>query len=679
MGSSMTSPTIRTNLTTVFVANNSSNNLLACTSGDAVHWSGNVLVSGQKSGQSPSVAAFKDKLWAAFISDNSHRELLICSSTDGKSWTANTRVNQSSKAAPSLCVFNGKLWLAFIANDSSSRILVCSSNDGLSWSDNSPVGQTSPLPPSLCVFNGKLWLAFVANDSSKRLLICSSGDGGNWSGYSEVGQTSKEGPGLCAFKGKLWLAFLANNDSNEILITGSSDGTHWSGNTRCNQASKSGPSLTALNDTMYLGFISNNDKEEVLICTSSDGTNFSGNQKIGQASKTRPTFFAQQFKVGTLRPKYQVMTVVYAPPGTAGGASTSQVVYSSSSSAGTTSSISKSLNKSLSVSATVGDESAVSGSASFSASRTETDTSSIDIQKSHSFDLTVGGPAEDGINHELDQIWLCLNPLYTITADNWSNVSWAMGVDGSEMRIQYVYVGWLKNPSKMPSNVRATLDKAGLTTDDYAQLLSTHPFASGTTIDKNRYMGTGQSFPYNPPYGPDYTVPVQTYTQENSITVSESRTVEVQYGVSVKMTQGIEGVFSLEQTASMQWTNTNTTGSSSSKSQSASVSVGGPSYGYTGPTDVLVYWDTVYNTFMFAFPQDEPASTGLVQDASGKAVAQAEVKLTVGNTTLKTYTDASGNYRFYDVPSGQAKVTAGGQSHTVAVGKGSTKAMIKLS
>jgi hypothetical protein len=33
----------------------------------------------------------------------------------------------------------------------------------------------------------------------------------------------------------------------------------------------------------------------------------------------------------------------------------------------------------------------------------------------------------------------------------------------------------------------------------------------------------------------------------------------------------------------------------------ASVAVGGPAYGYTGPTNVLVYWDTIYSSFMFAF------------------------------------------------------------------------------
>ena len=33
--------------------------------------------------------------------------------------------------------------------------------------------------------------------------------------------------------------------------------------------------------------------------------------------------------------------------------------------------------------------------------------------------------------------------------------------------------------------------------------------------------------------------------------------------------------------------------------------VGGPSFNYTGPTNILVYWDSVYHSFMFAFPAGE--------------------------------------------------------------------------
>ena len=57
-----------------------------------------------------------------------------------------------------------------------------------------------------------------------------------------------------------------------------------------------------------------------------------------------------------------------------------------------------------------------------------------------------------------------------------------------------------------------------------------------------------------------------------------------------------------------------TSASAVSSSQSATVVVGGPAFGYTGPTDVLVYWDTVYSTYMFAFASQAPRISGVATE-----------------------------------------------------------------
>lgn len=685
MGTVMTTSSTSANLTTVFISNNSKNRILTCTSGDAVHWSENSGVGAETSPVTPAVAAFGGKVWVAFIANDSSHRVLISSSEDGKTFTANQTIGQASKAAPSLCVFQGKLWIAFIANDSSNNILVCSSDDGVHWSGNTKVNQTSPFPPSLCVYKDKLFLAFASNSANggdtrvRNILICYSSDGTHWSANTKLNESTKDGPSLCAFKDKLWLAFVASGDNNELLVVSSSDGTNFSGNTRINQASYKAPSLSAINDKMYVGFTSANDKLDVLVCSSSDGTHWSGNVGLGQTSKAAPALLAQEFTTGTVRPRYQLLTVVYAPPGTNGGKSTSQVVYANSSAAGATSSISKSFKGGVEVSAKVGDDKAASAGGSFAYSKTTTDTSTIDVKKTDSYALTVNGPAADGIDHDHDMYYIALNPLFTISVDNWNNVTWSMGVDGSTMTIQYVYAGWLKDPSKMPKGLKATLDAAGLTTDDYAQILGNNPLANGaTTIDSARYMPTGQSFPYIPPYSASDPVPVQTYKHENSITTSESRKTESQYTVTATVTQGVPSVWSTKVVGTLQWTNTNTYGTSSTSTQSAQVSVGGPGYGYDGPSDVLVYWDSIYSTFMFAFPAGTADATGSVTSSTGAALVNEKVSMTVGTKTYTTYTDAKGNYRFYGTGSGQGKVTVKGQSQAVAVGKAAQKATIKL-
>jgi hypothetical protein len=173
------------------------------------------------------------------------------------------------------------------------------------------------------------------------------------------------------------------------------------------------------------------------------------------------------------------------------------------------------------------------------------------------------------------------------------------------MVIQYVTVGWLKNPSSMPLEVEQQLGAAGLKPSDYSMILSTNPFASGAkTIDPNRYLPISQSFQYEPPDNASDPVPTETYTVQNSVTQTSTHTSQVQYGVSISVSTGIKVPFeaSLKVTGSFEWTNTASSSLSNQSSQSASVTIGGPAFGYTGPTDLVAYWDTVYNSFMFAFP-----------------------------------------------------------------------------
>ncbi len=114
-------------------------------------------------------------------------------------------------------------------------------------------------------------------------------------------------------------------------------------------------------------------------------------------------------------------------------------------------------------------------------------------------------------------------------------------------------------------------------------------------------------------------------------------------------------------------------------SQSASVTVGGPAFGYTGPSDdVLVYCDTVYNSFMFAFPTEPPAASGTLTDHLGKPAAHQPVTLAIGPHKLTTFTDARGEYRFYSSLSGQGKVSVEGKDFPVPVGHGAPKSSLRL-
>jgi len=385
---------------------------------------------------------------------------------------------------------------------------------------------------------------------------------------------------------------------------------------------------------------------------------------------------------GQLRPSYQLLSVVYAPPGTNGGKSSSQVSYGSGSTTGTVSSIKNSFKDGVDVSAALGfcaGPVSLGANAEFTASKSDTDSSSIEIKKSSNTQINVPGPSADGIDHGHDMFYLWLNPLLDATADYQGNIEWGIGVDGPVMEIQYVYADWLQDPSLMPPGVAAALGNAGLTAQDYANILACDPFsAGGTVIDLNRFAPTTHSFPYIPPETATDAVPTMTYTQSSATTATGSHEVEVQYGVAVTISAGFKILTSFKVGGNLQWTNTATDAQSTETTQSATVTVGGPAFGYTGPTDVLVYWDSVYDSFMFAFATGTSAASGSLTDKSGKPIAQAPLTLNVGEETFSTFTDAQGNYRFYGAPNGPGTISAGNQRFTVTVGPGESKNRLQL-
>ncbi|HEY1561997.1 MAG TPA: hypothetical protein VGF71_14105, partial [Caulobacteraceae bacterium] len=118
-------------------------------------------------------------------------------------------------------------------------------------------------------------------------------------------------------------------------------------------------------------------------------------------------------QTGTVIPNYMVLTVIYAPPGTGGGHSTSSVTYLSGSTAGTLTSSSESFKSGVSVSIEASGGILGNGGGagvSWDSSVDTTDGQSLEIKKSTTTTLSQTGPAADGINHDEDEIYLLLKP-----------------------------------------------------------------------------------------------------------------------------------------------------------------------------------------------------------------------------------------------------------------------------
>jgi len=377
---------------------------------------------------------------------------------------------------------------------------------------------------------------------------------------------------------------------------------------------------------------------------------------------------------GTIVPRYLVLTVIYAPPGTNGGHSSSSVSYQAGSTAGTTTSSSRSFKTGLSVSVEASGGFFGSGGGagvSFEASQSTTDSQSLEVKKSTSSTITQVGPSQDGINHDEDEIWLLLNPTVNLALSS-SAAEWVLADTRSP--VQYVHVGWLNGHEAMPVGVVAALQSAGITPDVYPDILARDPFANGSAaLDTSRFISINTTFPYEPPYAANDPVPTSTYNISNSTIKTQGHELVDTFKVQISQFGTADfasfAKVKLSDATNWEWTNKSSSSSSAGTSQSAQLTIGGPAYGYGGPTVVQVYFDTIYKTFAFALLSASPtdaALRGTLIGADGVPAAREEVTLEESSKIVhETVTNSKGEFAFYGPISGDVTIKALGIIQTI--------------
>ncbi len=397
---------------------------------------------------------------------------------------------------------------------------------------------------------------------------------------------------------------------------------------------------------------------------------------------------------GTLRPKFLVLSVIYAPPGSAGKGGGSSVDYGTAATTGVNVSTSSSFKSDLSTQASASLGTPLTGSLQLDASVSSSDSTgssvSLDLKKKSSSDIRVSGPATDGIDHNKDEIWVMLSPIVNVTTTG-NAVTWSIGADSATLP-QFARVEWLKNPSSMPADVARAFTAAGFTDADYKTLLARDPFA----YYPGRGPGAAQNVPALPPdparyllrdyltYEPDDLQTSQVYTLSNDSTTTSTTTAQdqVSLGLSITASGGFTDWLkvSLKDSASWTWTNGSTHADSTDWSESASATVVNPSLSYSGATDIAVYWDTIYRTFLF-MPVGvgaPPTLGGSVMASNGQPIAGADVTVTTGTARVHAFTDRKGAYRVYDLPAGGAQVAVGATSQAVTLGRGVARADFRV-
>jgi len=256
---------------------------------------------GQKSKTTPAIAAifYPTYIVMVYVADNSSDDLLWTSSTNGTTWTPDKRIGvESSPMAPSLIQCSpcgsgesgGSFELAAIANNSSRHILVSSGamnsqQTNITWSSSIEVGgQSSNEPPALSSFNNEstFVLAYVANNSSNDLLVTTSTNGTDWTPSARVGtQSSKTAPSMSEWHGnddgsadQDILAYVANNSGDDLLVTTSTNNAEtWSSPVNTGQQSPLAPALPyfGIEPSVAMTYVADNSNDHLLLTTSPNG------------------------------------------------------------------------------------------------------------------------------------------------------------------------------------------------------------------------------------------------------------------------------------------------------------------------------------------------------------------------------------------------------------------------
>lgn len=372
---------------------------------------------------------------------------------------------------------------------------------------------------------------------------------------------------------------------------------------------------------------------------------------------------------GFIEPKYVVLTVTYAPPGSA-----SSVVYSNSTLLGTSLSFKNSFSSTVNQTTTVSGGFKIFGigfggsSTSSTQFSQQADTSSsVAVNETTTLSTTIPGPASSavGLNHDVDIIWIWLNPVlnYSISSSGsltWTGFSFDVRDPVGEMDVIGIPAAYLNGHQPMPSNIADVLarrwapralcntsdpncgsdgtEAPGLNASDLAAILKADPFAnsnyvinipsgSNCTADGRFCRTTNQNLQYSPPPAGGQPV-TQSYSMVHQATdtqgQSASETRQVNFSTDLNSSFNFIISFNADLKSSNVLTTTNEWSATSTQQvgQTAAVTVTGPAStdNYTGPVEFEVFQDNIYGTFMFGFI---PAPTfNLFANPSSQSVVQ---------------------------------------------------------
>jgi hypothetical protein len=531
---------------------------------------------------------------------------------------------------PCLVPFNDKLYLAYIQSNDSCLWFLSVYDTQQTWgiqnkitADVSTVSKSGTF--SLASVNGHLLLAYV--NRSARFCIQVMKPNEEWTTTTDHTDSLQLDP---SFTIKQIRVFRINNEKL-CCVLGCENGSVFTSTISVdailnitvqsanNQeiSSKTAPCVTYYKDKTWLSYTSNNNSQNVMILPVIEGQASQGRSLRDNAANGDTAIVGINYTSGTVTPKFMVLTLLYAPPGSKGGTA-STVVYAESSSAGTEHSVTKLFTAGVSAGITAGISDSDHAGANWSASVSASGTNSVKITKTSSTVFTQpGSKVTDGIDHGLDTFVLWVNPQITVTIDSLGNFNWvptpftdpqtgtALIVTGN------MSVSTLKDCISLYEQITAgtgnnadlrnqlsIINPHNLTQLECESLLALNPLLSTDAPDPLRYIpaepaGIGYSYDNGSGTVQAGSASISVQSQQQA-----SISASAHYSVSATaqedfLTETIGASLGLKNSASLSATNIST--------QSAQYTINPPSASYNQSETLYIYWDKIYKTFAFSF------------------------------------------------------------------------------
>ena len=447
-----------------------------------------------------------------------------------------------------------------------------------------------------------------------------------------------------------------------------------------------------------------------------------GGYGLSGASSSNAEIYGSTWLSGGLYPKYMVLDIMYAPPG-----SGSAMTYSGQSSVGSNSSTTNSFQEQMMINVGFAEPKKVSGKlpAEFDYTYLASGTDAYALTTATTDTIAIPGPKYTGtcqpyqgntpstcpgwlgVDHESDIVWIWLNPEMDYTVATANSVVWNgyaanpadTNVAPGNMDIVPLTIAQLDGTAPIPPELMAILDRnwdpvpyggvGGLTQSDLLTILQRDPFATNLSIngqpstaptniptiptsaipiyDPNipsldpvsgvcggRYAFDpilGQTFPYSP-LGKDNQANTLLYTLSSQAQSQWSKDTTDTYSVGLSASfSKIPAILNSLKSDKLTFTNESnpSTNNSPTNAQTLSIMSPLPTDSYSGPTQMQVWRDDLYGTYMF-YPKPNDTTVNL-QSSWAQSANTATITATIAPdpTVFKTAGALpTGSVTFYD-------------------------------